>query len=256
MSKQEKDAELDSALSPYLSVRQALRPAIVAHSVLLREKSRAGALADQANQILTATRELLSKVGLDYITVSEPGVMESATIGLGREVSLLDAFSDAAMLWAKVVASCLFLADAFLEQGQWDQVRTLAAVLADAGEREVAKDLRVRLARGPEERCRKRISAIHVNMNPQEIEDAIEAIITALSEIPQSMQRDSWLISVTPALAVSAWKYAKKSGQPHSQPVTMVRMLSEGSLPLHPQNVGLYISNIAAAFRATAIGRE
>ena len=41
-----------TALSPYLSLRQAVRPAIVTYTVLASEQERAGALADEAGQLL------------------------------------------------------------------------------------------------------------------------------------------------------------------------------------------------------------
>ena len=65
-----------TALSPYLSLRQAVRPAIVTYTVLASEQERAGALAEEASQLLESTRELLEAVGLvrrSRVMIAETG---------------------------------------------------------------------------------------------------------------------------------------------------------------------------------------
>ena len=246
MSKRQESERPDVALSPYLSFRQALRPAIFAHNVLLREKDRAGDLADQANQILTATRELLSKAGLGYIAASDRSAPGGGDGGLGSQSPLLEAFADAAMLWAEIVASCLALAGRFLEQGEWDQVRTLAAVLDGAGEREAAKDLRERLASAPLAMYAKRLSVIHSSMSMPEIKNAIEALTAALLEIPQSGQRDEWLNGLLPTIATSLLAYAL----PDDPNVTTLNSAALGHWLSNPQAVDRSITYMAVAFRA------
>jgi hypothetical protein len=242
MSKRQPPAQAaDVDLSPYLSLRQAIRPAIFAHSILLREKDRAVALVDEANRILVATRELLSKAGLGYITVAEPGAPTGATSGLGTQASLLDAFTDAAMLWAKVVASCLALADHFLEQGQWGQVRTLAAVLDDAGEKGTAKDLRDRLLSAPLARCKKRSRALNVRMSHQELSNVIDEFTDALSEMPPSIARNSWLQGIMPSLAQAVLTHVPDA-QGHVSYVAGAHYVS-------PSDVEPYFYEIVAAFR-------
>src|SRR5689334_17306389 len=134
MSKRQSLAQTDVALSPYLSLRQALRPAIFAHSLLLRERAQVRSLADEANLILAATHELMSKAGLGYVAVPDPRAPQGVSGGVGNQTSILDAFADAAILWTKVVGGLLALAESLFEQGCFDEVRTLAAVLDDAGE--------------------------------------------------------------------------------------------------------------------------
>jgi hypothetical protein len=245
MSKRQEAEQPDVALSPYLSFRQMLRPAIFAHNVLLREKDRAGDLAGQANQILTATHELLSKAGLGYVAALESGEPGGGDGGLGSRSALLEAFAEAAMLWAKVIASCLALAGQFLEQGEWDRVRTLATVLDDAGERGVAKDLRERLASAPVAMYTKRLSVIRSSMSMPEIENSIEALTDILSVIPQSAKRDEWLNDFLPAIAKSLLEYAHGS----DMSMGIVKAVAGGSWINSPQYVTRAITAIAVVFR-------
>jgi hypothetical protein len=208
MPKRQPPTQSDVALSPYLSFRQALRPAIFAHSVLLRERDRAGALTEEANRILAVTRELLTKAGLVYITVPESGVPMGTGGGLGSQASLLDAFADAAMLWAKIVGSCLVLAESLLGQGRFEEARSLVAILDDAGEPGSAAELSQRLGPATLAKYRERLGAIHATMTPEEIESALEALIGALNDVPTSRERDEWLNIYVPLLAASTQKYA------------------------------------------------
>lgn len=208
MSKRQQSGQEDIALSPYLSFRQALRPAVFAHSILLREKDRAGALVEEANRILTATRELLNKAGLGYIVDCEARTPTGTTGGLGSQTSFLDAFADAAMLWAKIVGSCLVLAESLLTQGRFEEVRRLAAILDDAGEPGSARELTQRLKLATLAKSRERLNAIHVKMAPEEIQSALEALIGVLQDVPDSKERNEWLHSYIPALAISTKKYA------------------------------------------------
>lgn len=207
MSKRQPSPHTDMALSPYLSLRQAVRPAIFAHSVMLREKDRSGVLRDEANRILAATRELLSKAGLGYLATPDSGTPMEGIGRLGNQTSLLDAFTDAAMLWAEVVASCVALAEHLLEQGKWPQVRTLTAVLEDAGEARVAGDLRERLATNVQDCYRHRLEEIHDQMSFPETQNAISTLTEVLSEVPESRERNRWLGSFLPAVTVSALRY-------------------------------------------------
>ena len=51
------------ATSPYLSLRQAVRPAIFAHQLLAGDAERAGELAAECEELLLLTRELLKAAG-------------------------------------------------------------------------------------------------------------------------------------------------------------------------------------------------
>ena len=52
------------ASSPYLSLRQAVRPAIFAHFLLAEDQERARQLAAECEDLLFLTRELLKAAGL------------------------------------------------------------------------------------------------------------------------------------------------------------------------------------------------
>ena len=89
-----------TALSPYLSLREAVRPAIVTYTVLAGEQERAGVLADEATQLLEATRKLLEAVGLVHLLSPKPGEEMPGDDQTDRQARLLAAFADAGILWA------------------------------------------------------------------------------------------------------------------------------------------------------------
>jgi hypothetical protein len=234
--------------SPYLSFRQAIRPAIFANAVLLREQERAGELAEAANQILTLTRDLLRKAGLGYIATAGPGAPAGDGGGLGRLDSVLEAFADAAMMWAQIVGNCLALADGLLDQGRLDEVQALAAVLEDSGESGTARQLVQRLAPAAMVMYKKRLGMIHARMKPAEIENAIDALTGALSDIPESPDRNIWLNSLLPALATSTLAYITSSDDVRGR----VRYIASGRVLTYPNMVVNSISDIAAPFRIAA----
>jgi hypothetical protein len=240
--------------SPYLSFRQAIRPAIFANILLLREQERIGELADGADQILALTRDLLRKAGLGYIASADPGILAGDDSGLGRQDSLLDAFADASMMWAQIVAHSLALADGLLNRGRLKEVQALAAVLEDAGESGTARQLLQQLAPAGMAMYKKRLGIIHARMKPAEIESAIEVFNGALTEIPQSQDRDRWLSGFLPALASSALSYIEKSENYDDIEILAddVEAIADGSVG----QVGKDISDIAAAFRAARFRRQ
>lgn len=240
--------------SVYLSFRQAIRPAIFANSLLLREQERAGELADVANQILALTRDLLRKAGLGYIASADPATLAGDDGGLGRQDSLLDAFADATMMWAKIVGNCLVLADGLLDQGRLKEVQVLAAVLEDSGESGTARQLLQQLVPAGIAMYKKRLGMVHARMKPAEIENAIEVFNGALTEIPQSQDRDRWLSGFLRVLASSALSYIEKSENYEDIEALAdeVEDIVDGSM----NQVGEDISNIAAAFRAARFKRN
>jgi hypothetical protein len=256
MSKRQQAGLPDMALSPYLSLRQTIRPAIFAQALLAREKEQAGALVDEANQILTVSRELLKATGFVHVRAPEPSEVMRSTSHLGAQDALLDSFADAAMLWTKIIGNCMALTENLLAQGRLDEVRTLAATLTDAGEVKVGNDLRERLANAAMARYKKRLAAVHPCMNPQEIEDAIETLASAFSEIPESHGRNVWLNSFLPALAGSVLKYTSKPTDPYSpnELVYTVEDIEGGGRMSHSNIAENSLADIAALFRAAATG--
>ena len=127
MTEHEQAVEPAMATSPYLSLRQAVRPAILAHYLLAGDQERAGKLAADCEDLLFLTRELLKAAGRVRILAAgpAPGTLEAgeraghdtpteAGTDGGRPAQLLDAYADAGLLWAKVVGSSLALAGALI----------------------------------------------------------------------------------------------------------------------------------------------
>lgn len=250
MSKKSRAAPPGVALSPYLSLRQAVRPAIFAHSLLAREQGRAEALADEANQILALTRDLLKGTGLVHILTPEPS--GAITIGESgdRKELLLETFADAGMLWAKILGTCYALAEILLEQAQWEQVRKLAGILENAGEAGVAQYLRERLANGVRAVYKARLETIHGSMTLPETKKAVETLMQGLSEIPLSGYDYTWVNRFLPELATSALRHLKRTpGVPLAPPVALVQAISSGHYRNEPYAVPRLATEIADALR-------
>jgi hypothetical protein len=174
-----------TALSPYLSLRQAVRPAIVTYTVLASEQERAGALADEAGQLLEATRELLEAVGLVHLLSPEPGGEIPGNDRGDRQALLLAAYADAGMLWAKVVGSSIALADGLLGQARCHDVLRLADFLDNAGETAVAESLRGRANDAIRGEYYARINHIHGKMSREETAVAIDTLRSLPSGFPE-----------------------------------------------------------------------
>jgi hypothetical protein len=178
-------AEPATALSPYLSLRQAVRPAIVTYTVLASEQERAGALADEASQLLEATRELLEAVGLVHLLSPDPGAEIPGNEGGDRQARLLAAYADAGVLWAKVVGHSIALADGLLGQARWHDVLRLADFLDNAGETVVAESVRERANDAIRSEYYARISCIHDKMSREETAAAIDTLRSLPKEFPE-----------------------------------------------------------------------
>ena len=174
-----------TALSPYLSLRQAVRPAIVTYTVLASEQERAGALADEASQLLESTRELLEAVGLVHLLSPDPGAEIPDNDRGDRQARLLAAYADAGVLWAKVVGHSIALADGLLGQARWHDVLRLADFLDNAGETVVADSLRERANDAIRAEYYARISCIHDKMSREETATAIDTLRSLPKEFPE-----------------------------------------------------------------------
>jgi hypothetical protein len=174
-----------TALSPYLSLRQAVRPAIVTYTVLAGEQEQAGALAEEAEQLLEATRELLEAVGLVHLLSPRPGGEMPGGDQADRQARLLAAYADAGILWAKVVGNSIALADGLLGQARWEDVLRLADFLDNAGEKVVAESLRGRANEAIRAGYYARLNRIHDKMSKEETAAAIETLRSLPSEFPE-----------------------------------------------------------------------
>jgi hypothetical protein len=174
-----------TALSPYLSLREAVRPAIVTYTVLASEQERAGALADEAGQLLDATRELLAAVGLVHLLSPAPGAEIPGNDRGDRQARLLAAYADAGLQWARVVGHSIALADGLLAQARWHDVLRLADFLDNAGETAVAESLRGRANDAIRDEYYARINRIHDKMSKEETAAAIDTLRSLPSEFPE-----------------------------------------------------------------------
>jgi hypothetical protein len=172
-----------TALSPYLSLREAVRPAIVTYTVLASEQERAGQLAEQAKELLEATRELLEAVGLVHLLSPAPGAEMPGNEA--RQARLLAAYADAGVQWARVVGHSIALADGLLGQARWHDVLRLADFLDHAGETAVADSLRGRANDAIRHEYYARINQIHDKMSREETAAAIDTLRSLPSEFPE-----------------------------------------------------------------------
>jgi hypothetical protein len=186
-----------SATSPYVSLREAVRPAIFAYGILAAERERAGELAEECDNLLQLTRELLKKSALAHLLTPEPGQqIPAGADGGDRQARLLEAYADAGMLWAKVVGSCMAIASVLLERGEWTTVNHLAEVLAAAGETASANELSRQALSGPDERLRRIIGKFNDAMSEKQITKALDLLLAVPMKSPVRSELGPALTSI------------------------------------------------------------
>jgi hypothetical protein len=251
MSEQQGAVEAATGTSPYLSLRQAVRPAILAHWLLVGDQERAGRLAAECEDLLFLTRELLKASGRARILVPEPRAAIPDVPGDDpdhRPAQLLDAYADAGLLWAKVVGSSLALAEALIGRGEWDDVRRLADFLADAGEGNAAADLKIQLGKAVWETHREQLQDISNKMPPAAIGPAINALRAVLREVPEDFpDRNREVNRLLVPLAASIFAVMKDQGidmLEHSR----VGHIATGGVAKYPDIVTISLDELAAEF--------
>ena len=251
MTEQERAIDSDLATSPYLSLRQAVRPAILAHWLLAGDQERAGKLAAECEDLLFLTRELLKAAGRVRI-LAEPApsaeIPDSQESGGDRHAQFLDAYADAGLLWAKVVGCSVALAQALIDRGEWDDVRRLAGFLADAGEESAARDLRTQLGKAVWERHREPLQGIGTTMAPTAIGTAIEALRAVLRDVPEDFpDRNREVNRFLPPLASAI--HAVMKDQNIDIPFTSrVEHIATGGVAKYPDIVKMSLDELAAEF--------
>jgi hypothetical protein len=247
MTEQEQAAEPAAAASPYLSLRQAARPAILAHGLLAGDQERAGKLAAECEDLLFLTRELLKAAGRARILTAGP-VPETPDESGDRQARLLDAYADAGLLWAKVVGSVLALAGVLIERGDWDDVRRLAGCLAGAGEDDAALELRIELGKAMWARHDQALRAIGNRMSPAAIGAAIDALRAVLRDVPEAYpDRNRQVNRFLPPLAASILAIMKD--QPADIPYhSRVEHIATGGVAKYPDIVTTSLDELAAEF--------
>jgi hypothetical protein len=239
------------ATSPYLSLRQAVRPAIFAHQLLARDAERAGELAAECEELLLLTRELLKAAGQARILAPEPGPEpdehgpEPDEHGADRHTRFLDAYADAGMAWAKVVGSSMALGRALLAAGATEDARRLAGFLAAAGEQNAAADLQAELAQAVLAAHHEQLKGISNKMPPEEIERSIKALRAVLLEVPKDLNREVNRLLVPLAASIHAIMRQRDIEIPYT---SRIEHIASGGVAKSPDIVTISLDEIAAEF--------
>ena len=266
MTTQERMVEPAMGDSPYLSLRQAVRPAIFAHFLLAEDRERARQLAAECEDLLFLTRELLKAAGRAGILGA--GSLGAGSLGAGplgagqgsgqpdedggdRQAQLLGAYAEAGLLWAKVVGSTMALARALLDRGDWDGVRRLASFLAGAGEGSTAEELHIQLGKAVWGTYREPLEEISAAMPPEAIGRAIDALRAVLREVPEDVpDRNREVNRFLPPLAASV--HAIMRDQEIDIPYSSrVEHIATGGVARYPDIVKLSLDELAAEFEGT-----
>ena len=251
MTEQERAIPAAMATSPYLSLRQAVRPAILAHWLLAGDQERAGKLAAECEDLLVLTRELLKAAGRVRI-LAEPAppaeIPDAQESGGDRHAQLLDAYAEAGLLWAKVMGCSVALAEALIDRGEWDDVRRLADFLAGAGEQSAAADLRIQLGKAVWEKHREQLRGISNTMSPAAISEAIKALRAVLRDVPEEFpDRNREVNRFLPPLASAI--HAIMKDQDIDLPFTSrVEHIATGGVAKYPDLVTMSLDELAAEF--------
>jgi hypothetical protein len=270
MTAQERTGEPAMAPSAYLSLRTAVRPAIYAHYLLAEDQDRAGQLAAECEDLLFLTRELLKAAGLAGLLGAEPSMAGPSMAGpsmagpsmagpsmagpsMAGPSRLLGAYAEAGMLWAKVVGSTMALARALLDRGDWDGVRRLAGFLADAGEDDVATELKTGLGRAVLAAHREPLATISNTMPAAAIGTAIDALRAVLRDVPEDYpDRNRQVNHYLPPLAASvhAIMRAQEIAIPYS---SRLEHIAAGGVARYPDIVKQSLDEIAAEFEGLCL---
>jgi hypothetical protein len=242
----------DRSVSPYLSLRQAVRPAMFAYRLLAGDAERAGRLAAECEDLLHLTRDLLTAAGRAQLLDASPGSDGSFGVSFGvgveRQAELLDAYADAAMGWAKVVGGLAALGGTLVERGDWDEVRRLADLLQEAGEVRVATDLRIQLGRAIWATYRDRLERITNAMPAAEIGGAIAALRAVLREVPEDYpDRNREVNRLLAPLAAAIHAVMKNRGieMPYD---SRVEHIATGGVAKYPDIVTTSLDELSAEF--------
>ena len=254
MTEQERAISATIATSPYLSLRQAVRPAILAHWLLASDQERAGKLAAECEDLLFLTRDLLKAAGRVRIlagptpSAEVPDSPDSPESGGDRRAQLLDAYAEAGLLWAKVVGCSVALAGALIDRGEWEDVRRLASFLAGAGEESAAADLRIQLGKAVFQMHREQLQGISNTMSPAAISEAIDALRAVLRDVPEEFPDRNREVNRFLAPLASAI-HAIMKGQDIDIPFTSrVEHIATGGVAKYPDLVTMSLDELAAEF--------
>jgi len=254
MTEQERAISAAMATSPYLSLRQAVRPAILAHWLLAGDQERAGKLAAECEDLLFLTRELLKAAGRVRVLAGPTPSAEmpdSPESGGDRRAQFLDAYAEAGLLWAKVVGCSVALAEALIDRGEWDDVRRLADFLAGAGEESAAADLRIQLGKAVFETHREQLRGISNTMPPAAIPEAISTLRAVLRDVPEEFPDRNREVNRFLAPLASAIHAIMKDQDIDIPFTSRVEHIATGGVAKYPDIVKMSLDELAAEFEGT-----
>jgi len=254
MTEQERAISAAIATSPYLSLRQAVRPAILAHWLLASDQERAGKLAAECEDLLFLTRDLLKAAGRVRILAGPTPSAEmpdSPESGGDRRAQLLDAYAEAGLLWAKVVGCSVALAGALIDRGEWEDVRRLASFLAGAGEESAAADLRIQLGKAVFQTHREQLQGISNTMSPAAISEAINALRAVLRDVPEEFPDRNREVNRFLAPLASAIHAIMKDQDIDIPFTSRVEHIATGGVAKYPDLVTMSLDELAAEFEGT-----
>jgi hypothetical protein len=250
MTKHESSLQSGTTGSPYLALRNAVRPAIFAHNLLAGDQERAGKLAAECEELLLLTRELLKAAGQARILAAESGHEISHSHGGDRRAQLLEAYADTGMLWAKVVGSSMALGRTLVDRGDWDEARRLAGFFQDAGESSAAADLQIQLGKAIWEMYGEQLQSIGNKMPPEEIRTTIDALQAVLREVPEDFPgRNAKVNRLLPPLAASIYAIMKSQDIEISYN-SRVEHIATGGVLNYPNIVKISLDELSAEFEA------
>jgi len=228
----------DENASPHVSLRQAVRPAMVAYGILAREQAAARTLAEEAEALLDLAADLLRKLGLVHLLTAGVIAADGGGAATGNADRLVEAYAQSGLAWAKVVSSATKLAGLLMDQEDWATGRLMADMLTAAGEIEAGKHIEALLqnAKRASLEARMRSVRIHHAMTPAEIRQAV-ALLSELESSPQAQTLvQSWRASlVMSAQAIATEKQSQLATQVAQGMLDRVHTLSRNpSLEDHP----------------------
>jgi hypothetical protein len=192
------------ATAPHVTLRQAVRPVVVAHGILSSEQLAAGALAEEAKNLVDLTEELLRKLGRVHLLTASAAVADGPPKADTAD-RLVEAYANAGMWWARVLSSVTRLAEVLIDEGDWATAGLLAQVISEAGETAIAQHIEEVGFRAARAAIR-----THLSMSAAEIREAV----ARLSALPRHPERESIIKSRRLHLAASALAVAQNSKIP------------------------------------------
>lgn len=249
-------------MNPYLSLRQAVRPAILAYRLLALEHERAGVLATECEELLALTRELLAASGQAAVLADAPpplaGRGEPAApigpIASAGPAGLAEAYADAALGWAKITGSLLALGGTLVSRGGWDEARRIAGALAAAGEHDAAADLRAQLGKAMWSDYGERLRHVRSRMPEAEIGATLTLLRAVLRDVPGEFggrDREVARLLVPVACAVRTL-LAERGLEP--APESRLAHIAAGGVAAYPEIVELTVAELCAEFDSACQG--